>query len=384
MFIEKIASEDVAAQHPDVFVRSRREASTILQNAGGDYRVISIGAPGTMLPKGFSKDDEAHRRFEFDDIRNEPTDKQREYYRAPSKEDVREIIEHGTRSDRPVLAHCRAGVSRGPASAWAIRCARGEDPREALDQVVQDRPQASPNPLMTQYADELLGLDGEMVEALEELPPPRYRGSEKTASEGRKMTVFPNVYTPAYEGGDPEEVPGGEVIGVSSALTDRHPHDEVFAMYRIPGVQQGLRLKKSSIEPLKSRGFTPQMEWLAADIDMPDHRDITPEDIEKVRETRDRVPLLERAGVYTTPRGWRALWPLEEPTSIDEGQEALSALHDRLTDEDIPVDESTADWTRLFRLPRTKRDPDRDSESEVYEPDWMDLSQMGSISIEDI
>ncbi|MFB6372010.1 MAG: hypothetical protein ABEN55_02575 [Bradymonadaceae bacterium] len=159
----------------DIITRSKEEAGRILPQQKREWSVVSIGSPGSDPPAGFNPKDPEHKRFEFDDIRNDPTPGQEKFYRAPSKEDVAQIIEHGQKADRPILSHCRAGVSRGTAAAWAIRCAHGEPPRQALHRVVKDRPQASPNPLMTQHADDILEQDGEMVQALDELPPPRQR-----------------------------------------------------------------------------------------------------------------------------------------------------------------------------------------------------------------
>lgn len=48
-----------------------------------------------------------------------------------------------TGPDGSVLAHCHAGVNRGPSMAFAIMLATGEDPVQALDAIRRARPIAS-------------------------------------------------------------------------------------------------------------------------------------------------------------------------------------------------------------------------------------------------
>lgn len=172
----------------------------------------------------------------------------------------------------------------------------------------------------------------------------------------RRVQVFPHVWREGYEGGEPD--PSDEKMDPEQAFQGRHEHDELFSMYNVPEVEGSLRLKKDSLEKLRKHDLEPQMEWLAADID----------------EEQDPREKLEDAGVYETPEGWRAIWPLDPPRSIEEGQEELEGLYEELQDRGIGVDPSTKDWTRLHRLPETNRGfPDQDV---YFEPDVVDFSEM--------
>ena len=95
---------------------------------------------------------------------------------APMRNHVTEILKfgesclaaHTTVRPTTLLVHCYAGASRSTAAAFALACqalGKGEE-AAALDYVIRLRPQAFPNALIVKWADELLGLNGEMVKAL--------------------------------------------------------------------------------------------------------------------------------------------------------------------------------------------------------------------------
>jgi predicted protein tyrosine phosphatase len=73
-----------------------------------------------------------------------------------------------------VLVHCNRGVSRSTAAAFIIQCMRAPGARESALAATLRRaaPFADPCPLLVSYADEILGRDGRMTEAVEDLPPP--------------------------------------------------------------------------------------------------------------------------------------------------------------------------------------------------------------------
>ena len=68
----------------------------------------------------------------------------------------------------PLVVHCFAGVSRSPAAAYILACARAEEGREVeLAGVLRERsPEATPNPLMVSLADDILGRGGAMRVAI--------------------------------------------------------------------------------------------------------------------------------------------------------------------------------------------------------------------------
>jgi len=83
---------------------------------------------------------------------------------APQKEQVAQILEWGRSlpADAKVLVHCFAGVSRSTASALALKVQElGVDKLdECIEWLVNHRPIACPNPVITKHADELLCANG--------------------------------------------------------------------------------------------------------------------------------------------------------------------------------------------------------------------------------
>lgn len=89
----------------------------------------------------------------------------------PNAEHVAELLAFagGWSGERPLLVHCWAGVSRSTAAAYAIACCKRPDLAEAaLARRLRGlAPTATPNPLIVQLADDLLGRGGRMAEAVE-------------------------------------------------------------------------------------------------------------------------------------------------------------------------------------------------------------------------
>lgn len=107
-----------------------------------------------------------HLLLTFDDI-EEPNEKY-----SPKLEDVAEILEWSRKlkdEDR-VLIHCWAGVSRSTALALAVWIQHhGKDYEAARKWLVETRPIACPNRLIAEYADMILGCDGELYKVAEEI-----------------------------------------------------------------------------------------------------------------------------------------------------------------------------------------------------------------------
>jgi predicted protein tyrosine phosphatase len=88
---------------------------------------------------------------------------------APDDTIVRAIIEFGRACDPEddVLVHCWMGVSRSPAAAYIIACARAPGEEQAIAEELRRRsPTATPNPLLVSLADDCLARNGRMVEAI--------------------------------------------------------------------------------------------------------------------------------------------------------------------------------------------------------------------------
>jgi predicted protein tyrosine phosphatase len=69
----------------------------------------------------------------------------------------------------PLLVHCWAGVSRSTAAAYILLCdIHGPEYEERIARALRfHAPHAQPNRLMIRHADEILGRQGRMVEAVE-------------------------------------------------------------------------------------------------------------------------------------------------------------------------------------------------------------------------
>jgi len=95
-----------------------------------------------------------------------------EGFQAPSADDVGRLIAFAREWDRarPMLVHCWAGVSRSTAAAFVVACALSARPERELAQALRRAsPSATPNPLIIRHADELLGRDGRMIQAVAEI-----------------------------------------------------------------------------------------------------------------------------------------------------------------------------------------------------------------------
>lgn len=84
---------------------------------------------------------------------------------APTKLHVAIILEWGLKlpEDAVVVVHCEAGVSRSTAAALALMVQQTPDDIDGcIDKLLEIQPQSCPNPLITRYADELLGCDDKL------------------------------------------------------------------------------------------------------------------------------------------------------------------------------------------------------------------------------
>ncbi|MEE2691178.1 MAG: hypothetical protein VX640_06535 [Pseudomonadota bacterium] len=73
-----------------------------------------------------------------------------------------------------ILIHCNRGISRSMAAAFIILCIKEPQTSEAAHAARLRRiaPYADPCPLLVSYADDFMGREGRMLEAIEDLPPP--------------------------------------------------------------------------------------------------------------------------------------------------------------------------------------------------------------------
>lgn len=128
--------------------------------------VVTLLSPEHMIetPEGFAP--ERHLRLGVNDIVDAWGGEA-----PPSEDHVRALLAFAREwtADAPLLVHCWAGVSRSSAAAYTILCDRLGNGREhAIAQMLRARsPHADPNRLIVRIADELLGREGRMIEAVD-------------------------------------------------------------------------------------------------------------------------------------------------------------------------------------------------------------------------
>lgn len=133
--------------------------------------VLSILDPNFPEPLDFARYDPHERlTLRFDDVIDpSPT------VQLPQRHHVEKLLAFGTGlaavDDDPLshlLIHCHAGISRSTASMTILlaEARPGIDEDALFAHVREIRPQAWPNSVMIQFADELLGRSGRLVAAL--------------------------------------------------------------------------------------------------------------------------------------------------------------------------------------------------------------------------
>ena len=138
--------------------------------ATGASHLITVMANVHQVQRPLSIAAGNHLVISMDDI-NIPT----EGFVAPQRDHVEQVLDFGRRWNRaaPLVIHCYAGISRSTASAFAIACALNPE-RAEIDiarRIRRDSPTAHPNRLIVGHADDLLGRQGRMIDALTEIGP---------------------------------------------------------------------------------------------------------------------------------------------------------------------------------------------------------------------
>lgn len=106
---------------------------------------------------------------------------------CPGPEHIDTLIDFvtGWPREEPILFHCWAGISRSTAAAFITACALrpGEDEVAMARALRQASPSATPNPRLVALADDRLGRDGRMIDAIATI------GRGETAYEGRPFRL---------------------------------------------------------------------------------------------------------------------------------------------------------------------------------------------------
>lgn len=142
------------------------------QGARSVTHVLSILDPEHPDPRAFAAYDPHHRTIlRFNDIIDP-----RPGMLMPEPEHVTAVLQFGDamaksggeRVDGHLLVHCHMGISRSTAAMVTLMAQAnpGASEDSLLERLAEIRPQAWPNSVMIQFADDLLSRDGRLTAAL--------------------------------------------------------------------------------------------------------------------------------------------------------------------------------------------------------------------------
>ena len=138
--------------------------------ATGASHVLTVMANVDQVQRPVSVLPANHLKVAMDDITE-----QVDGFVAPSEQHIEKVLAFVRGWDRnaPLVVHCYAGISRSTASAFAAACMLNphKDEISIARQIRAASPIASPNRLIVSLADKVLGRDGRMLRALDEMGP---------------------------------------------------------------------------------------------------------------------------------------------------------------------------------------------------------------------
>lgn len=173
------------------------------------------------------------------------------------------------------------------------------------------------------------------------------------------VIVFPRMRVRGWDG-DPTELQTlatHQPIKLIDALEAEFRSNACIVQYTSPGPDRERipRLNKPSMAAVACTppDRRPHLEVILLDVDFPNH-DVPPEGW--AGDIWSRVPekWRSRGGWYRTPHGMRLIFIPPEPIPILCADGVIAWFHDQLTNHNVPVDEATKDWTRLFKAPKAK------------------------------
>jgi predicted protein tyrosine phosphatase len=131
-------------------------------------RVISILSPPVDFPTFEQVAEADHLKLDFHDIAAATAG-----LSAPADRDMEKILAflRGWDQRAPLLIHCWAGISRSTASAYIATCLLQpkRDERDLAQALRAASPTATPNPMLIALADDALGREGRMRQAIAEI-----------------------------------------------------------------------------------------------------------------------------------------------------------------------------------------------------------------------
>lgn len=117
-----------------------------------------------------------HHRCTVDDIVEARADQT-----VPQTEHITDLIEflYSWKTERSLLIHCMAGVSRSTAVALIAHVLKTDDPSQSAMALRKAAPYAWPNRRIVSLADSILGLNGQLIRAREAMGPANWETDSK-------------------------------------------------------------------------------------------------------------------------------------------------------------------------------------------------------------
>ncbi len=148
-----------------------------------DYDLLTLLSPDHPETDWRAFACERHVRLAFHDI-TEPLPG----LVVPDRDIMQAVLDFGRNgeSQRSLLIHCWAGISRSSAAAFAVACDRNPGfERDIAYELRRRSPSATPNRLMVRLADDLLERNGHMIAAIEAIG----RGAEAREGEPYQLPL---------------------------------------------------------------------------------------------------------------------------------------------------------------------------------------------------
>lgn len=165
----------------DLTVCGKNQVRKVVKRFGATH-LLSIVDPHDRMPTPHRITRENHFTVKFDDVESPDIEN------APTRADIERVIEWVDRlsGDARLAIHCTAGVSRSTAVAFALLC-REMEVNLARDKLLEIRPQASPNALMTALLDEMFEMQGALHEAALEI---RSKDLQRSLPDLKSMSLI--------------------------------------------------------------------------------------------------------------------------------------------------------------------------------------------------
>ena len=150
-----------------IYITSLANMPNLIRRFDIEYLVSIVdadGQPSTPTEISFSR----HHRCVVDDIVESQPGKI-----APQTKHIEDLIEFldAWDSESSLLIHCIAGVSRSTAAALIAATLKTKNPRQSATALRVAAPYAWPNQRIVSLADAILGLDGQLIRARNEMGP---------------------------------------------------------------------------------------------------------------------------------------------------------------------------------------------------------------------